>query len=52
MSEADIADRLALRELVDRYALIPDDRNYALIDRVFSEDAVLVGPGFELTGRE
>ena len=52
MSEAEIADRLALRELVDRYALIPDDRNYALIDRVFSEDAVLVGPGFELTGRE
>ena len=49
---SDVRDRLALRELVDRYALIPDDRDYALVDRIFSEDAVLVGRGFELRGRE
>jgi ketosteroid isomerase-like protein len=52
VSEPSLGDRLALRELVDRYALIPDDRDYALIDRVFCEAAVLVGPGFELKGRE
>jgi uncharacterized protein (TIGR02246 family) len=51
MTHAEIADRLALRALVDRYASIPDDRNYALVDEIFSEDAVLVGPGFELAGR-
>ena len=53
MSEtSEVEDRLALRELVDRYAQIPDDRNYALVDDLFSEDATLVGPGFELAGRE
>ena len=53
MSESsELADRLALRELVDRYAQIPDDRDYALVDDVFAEDATLVGPGFELSGRE
>jgi len=48
----DAADRRALREVVDRYAKIPDDRNYALVDEIFTEDATLLGPGFELTGRE
>jgi hypothetical protein len=52
MSESEQADRLALRDLVYRYALIPDDRNYALVDLVFSPDAVLVGPGFELRGHD
>jgi ketosteroid isomerase-like protein len=52
MDLREIADRLALRELVDRYARIPDQRDFALVDRVFSDDAVLVGPGFELRGRE
>ena len=56
MDLREIADRLALRELVDRYAQTADlrDRSQrdAQVDRVFSEDAVLVGPGFELRGRE
>ncbi len=53
MSESSqLADRLALRELVDRYAQIPDDRDYGLVDDIFTEDATLVGPGFELSGRE
>ena len=47
-----LEDRLALRELVDRYARIPDDRDYALVDVLFTEDGTLVGPGFELVGRE
>jgi uncharacterized protein (TIGR02246 family) len=52
MTADELAERLALRDLVTRYAGIPDDRNYALVDEVFTEDAVLVGPGFSLTGRE
>jgi uncharacterized protein (TIGR02246 family) len=53
MSEVnEVADRLALRALVDRYARIPDDRDYSLVDEIFSEDARLVGPGFELSGRD
>ena len=51
-SPEEVADRLALRELVERYARIPDDRDYALVDEIFSEDATLAGPGFELAGRE
>jgi uncharacterized protein (TIGR02246 family) len=51
-SETEIADRIALRELVERYARIPDDRDYALVDQVFAPDATLVGPGFELSGRD
>lgn len=52
MEAHEIADRLALRALVDRYARIPDDRDYALVDEVFAADASLVGPGFTLEGRE
>ena len=51
-SMSELEDRQLLRELVDRYARIPDDRDYALVDVVFTEDATLVGPGFELSGRE
>lgn len=52
MNEREVADRLELRDLVVRYARIPDDRNYALVDEVFAPDAVLEGPGFKLEGVE
>lgn len=52
MDPNEIGDRIALRELVERYARIPDDRNYALVDEIFSADASLLGPGFELNGHE
>lgn len=52
MSPDEVADRLALRDLVERYARIPDDRDYALVHDVFCADAVLRGPGFELTGQD
>jgi len=52
MDTREIADRIALRELVERYARIPDDRNYALVDEVFSSDASLTGPGFALQGHD
>lgn len=52
MTLEELTERLALRDLVTRYAGIPDDRNYALVDEVFTEDAVLIGPGFSLAGRE
>lgn len=48
----DLADRIALRELVERYARIPDDRDYALVAEIFSADATLAGPGFELQGHD
>jgi hypothetical protein len=50
MDKNEIADRILLRELVERYARIPDDRNYGLVDEIFSADACLAGPGFELSG--
>ncbi len=50
MEEREIADRLALRQLADRYARIPDDRAYALVDQVFTGDAIVIGPGFRLEG--
>lgn len=52
MQGEEIADRLALRELADKYARIPDDRDYALVDEVFAPDALVIGPGFRLEGRE
>jgi len=53
MTEAQVlSDRIELRALVDLYARIPDDREYSLVDAIFTEDATLVGPGFELSGRE
>lgn len=52
MQAGELADRLALRALADRYARIPDDRDYALVDRVFARDAVVIGPDFRLEGLE
>ncbi len=52
MDASEIADRVALRSLVERYAKIPDDRDYALVDELFTEQAELVGPGFTMQGRE
>jgi hypothetical protein len=52
MDPRETANRLELRRLVDLYASIPDDRNYALVEEVFTTDATLAGPGFELTGHE
>lgn len=52
MDARELADRIALRDLVTRYASIPDDRNYALVDELFTEDAELVGPGFSMSGRD
>jgi hypothetical protein len=52
MEGNEVADRLALRELADRYARIPDDRDYGLVDRVFSANAVLIGPDFRVEGRD
>lgn len=50
MQGREIADRLALRALADRYARIPDDRDYALVDQVFASDALVIGPDFRLEG--
>ena len=47
-----VEDRLALRELADRYARAVDRRDWALAERLFTGDCVLVGPGYELVGRE
>jgi hypothetical protein len=52
MNLDELADRMELRDLVTRYSGIPDDRNYALVDEVFTQDAELVGPGFSFSGRE
>ena len=52
MNSAYLEDRLALQDLVSLYSRIPDDRDYTLVDRVFTADAVLVGPGFEYHGAE
>ena len=51
MSPTDLADRLAIQELVFLYSAIPDDRDYARVAVVFSQGARLVGPGFSLRGR-
>lgn len=52
MDLQEIGDRLALRALVDRYASIPDDRDYGLVDLLFTENAVLSGTEFRLQGRD
>jgi hypothetical protein len=52
MRESEVADRLALRALADRYARIPDDRDYDLVDQVFAADALVIGPDFRLEGLE
>ena len=52
MQPKDLDDQLSIRELTYRYARMVDDRNYALADEIFVEDAELVGPGFQLQGRD
>ena len=49
---ASLEDRLALRELADRYARAVDRRDWTLAATLFTEDCVLQGPGYELVGRE
>jgi len=49
---ASLEDRLALRELADRYARAVDRRDWELAGRLFTRDCVLVGPGYELVGRD
>ena len=45
-------DEVELRKLAYRYAYVIDHREWDLIPRVFSEDAHLEGPGFEMDGHE
>lgn len=51
-SSSQLADRLAIRELAERYARAVDRRDWELARALFSDDAVLVGPRFELVGRD
>ncbi len=50
MDARELDDRVALRELTYRYARLIDDRAYDDIPNVFTEDAVLSGPGYAMTG--
>ena len=52
MDAKEQSDRLELRDLLCRYATIPDDRDYAAVADVFTEDASLAGPGFAMQGCE
>jgi len=47
-----LEDRLELRELAYRYARAIDRRDWALAEQLFTATCVLLGPGFELVGRE
>jgi hypothetical protein len=47
-----LEDRLALRELAERYAHAVDRRDWALAEGLFSRECVLTGPGYELVGRD
>jgi len=49
---ADLEDRQALRDLAYRYARAVDRRDWALAGELFTRDCVLVGPGYELVGRD
>ena len=51
-AERHLADRLAIREVACRYARAVDRRDWALAATLFTDDAVLVGPRFELVGRD
>ncbi|HZO08331.1 MAG TPA: nuclear transport factor 2 family protein [Myxococcota bacterium] len=48
---ASLEDRLALRELADRYARAVDRRDWELAATLFTAECVLQGPGYELVGR-
>ncbi len=50
MDARELEDRIALRELVYRYARLIDDRAYDDIPNVFTEDAELSGPGYSMNG--
>jgi ketosteroid isomerase-like protein len=50
MEAQELDDRFALRELTYRYARLVDDRAYDDIPTVFTEDALLEGPGYKMTG--
>jgi uncharacterized protein (TIGR02246 family) len=47
-----VEDRWALRELAYRYARAVDRRDWELASHLFTRDCVLVGPGYELVGRD
>ncbi len=49
---ASLEDRWELRELAYRYARAVDRRDWARAERLFTQDCVLVGPGYELVGRD
>ena len=45
-------DEYELRKLAYRYARMIDRRDWDLIPQVFSEDACLSGPGYEMKGHQ
>ena len=47
-----LIDEAALRRTADLYALGADRRDKSLWRQVLSEDCLIEGPGFSLTGRE
>jgi ketosteroid isomerase-like protein len=49
---AGLEDGLELRELAYRYARAVDRRDWELASSLFTRDCVLVGPGYELVGRD
>jgi ketosteroid isomerase-like protein len=49
---ASVEDRFELRDLAYRYARAVDRRDWELAGRLFTRDCVLVGPGYELVGRD
>ena len=49
---ASLEDRWLLRELAYRYARAVDRRDWELARELFTSDCVLVGPGYELVGRD
>ncbi len=50
MDTNELADRMALRNLVEDYARTIDDRTWDELPKVFAEDGVLTGPGYEMVG--
>lgn len=50
MTQQDIADQLAIQQLVSNYAIFVDLRNRDAYADLFIEDAVVCGPGFDMRG--